>query len=265
MQRNEIAAGVVACLSDQEKLSLRLVNNDARQFVKAGMQAPYTTKAQFVCALTGQYIFGQYNCLNCTADMIRVVRLTNYRLMTAWDEYNKTIISQSKLPAMLYKIKHLSTIALLFTFTKFQKKEDLRDEGRKYAPNFHNWAINQAWVLAQIHKGRRFILFSPVTDDTVFRQPSHQKRANDYSAFAREIAALMKAGYHLFANDSYQLELRPSQQMDLTSITFDDISADDDEVKEAVKSTQEFSLQNQIIDYNSINKIAVIGKPYATI
>lgn len=263
MQRNEIATAIVTHLSDKDKLSFRRASKGAQKFIKDNIAAPYRTKAQFVCALTGIYRFNKHNALksasangptfvvsksdvtqlimalNGFADYLRQQSTENILMTCAWNEYKKTIDSGSMLPAILYKLREKVAITHSATFRDFAAGEDLKDKGRQYAPqNTHAWDANQAWLLAQIHKGRRFALFSPPSNNNVYRIINHQKHKDDYSAFAREIAAVMKAGYTLFLKP--YVEFRPNPCADLLRVTFDDLTVSDAEVSKAVTDLRKF-------------------------
>lgn len=263
-ERNTIT--YVDYLSDKDKLTVRLVNKACRDAVKHRQSAPYHTRAQFICALTGIFLFDLSDLsrtnpdtsLSLTLNIFKIwafeLRLNGYSLSViekpasrsvenvtltdSWKLYLQTLSSASHQPAMLYKLKHRHYILGSNTHEKFRLGENIIETARLYAPLKHTWVVNQTWVLAQIHKARRFVLFSPVTANTVLRQPHHQRGSRQFSAFALEIAAIIKSGYEISRNQYHRIELSPKADVNLLAVTYDDLTVTDYEVMHAIGQIQ---------------------------
>ncbi len=71
--------------------------------------------------------------------------------------------------------------------------EGLEKNGTIYHPRTrHNWMVNLSWLFAHLQKKNSFIIVSPLQGNLM----RHTKGQQDhYSAFAREIAVCLKAGY----------------------------------------------------------------------
>lgn len=159
------------CLEDREKLALRATHRAAQAALKANTPIPYQTNADFCIAVSG-FFFDQ----------------TIW--MDAYACYMKTKLSHSVNPAILYK---LGEVKMAIREIEADQQECLKLSGRQYDPREHTWRTNQVWMMAQIHKGRSFIVLSDATRQHVYRRT--KGKDDEVSAFGREIAIAIKAGY----------------------------------------------------------------------
>lgn len=131
----------------------------------------------------------------------------------------------------------------------------LRD-GRIYQlPNgSHNWLNNLSWLLAHIHKGNTFVIFSDLTEDVMLRKSSGHE--DDLSGFAREIALLMKLNYQIIYKDSFFMLLPPQSLHEIENIHVKDAYISDiEEVKKYYgQAVETYSkLKNQVINSSPDN------------
>lgn len=169
-------------LSIKELLLLRSLNRFSKETEKKRAQrGPYQSQTQFLIATSPTY---------------RCYQL----LLSAWNVYNDTLQSVSSKPVMIYKLRDFfaaQSTAECWNFDwweAFKDGDNLIDEGRRYNPKFgHTWDVNSAWCLAQIHKGRKLVILSGLSEK------NHKRRyqAGQYSAFSKEIAMFFKTGYKI--------------------------------------------------------------------
>lgn len=173
-------------LTDDEKLNFRAVNHDCSDVVKKTATSAYANKKAFVAGVTGLYKDIKY-------------------LDVAWTLYHRTLSSSSYKPAALYKMKDWNGLLKNRKISEFADNENLGDTGRLYCPgDLHIWAVNRSWLLAQFHKGRDVQLLSEVNDEV--------KLSNNpvtYSAFAKEISAVINADYEISDITGYDVKLSP--------------------------------------------------------
>lgn len=195
----------MAWLDDKDKLVLRSVCRSLRDVMVRLQEAPYHTRVQFAIATTSIY-------------------KTKEEFESAWISYHKTMISQDTGPAVLYKLNELTREAL-----NFIADTDLGDSQRRYTPTaIHTWRMNQAWVLAQFHKGRGFVVCAKATMENL-----QHKCRDGYSAFAKELTAAIKVGYQIHLSGSHgktQVQLLPPKQS-LLPVTIHQITMTDEEIK----------------------------------
>jgi hypothetical protein len=173
-------------LTDDDKLALRAVDTTSNQLIKNYVEGPYQTKKSFAVAATGLYRDKKYFTKACQL-------------------YDTTIQSKSFKPAALYKMKDWDTLLKNREIYEFADGDNLGETGRVYCPgDFHIWPVNQSWLAAQFHKGRSFELLSEVNGDVKLSEQPVK-----YSSFAKEIAAVIKAGYEITDIRSYHVTLSP--------------------------------------------------------
>lgn len=101
-------------------------------------------------------------------------------------------------------------------FFDVNNHEEAKRVGQIYDPlGKHEWHVNLSWVLGIIHQKRDIVLLTPVTAQNIWRKDTEPKtevelKKMPFSAFAREIAVAIKAGYriHIRANQPICLSLR---------------------------------------------------------
>lgn len=233
MQRKDpVVVNLMKRLSDQDVLTYRSVCKRWRDLAKAYTDAPYKTKAQFATALSGVYI----TVLKFILGMDIYYNVNTSHLAAAWSIYQSTRTSSSHLPCMIYRMSDYRAISKTLFYPQFCGGEDVIGTGRRYNPvSIHNWAVNQAWLLAQIHRGREACLLSPVTALSIFRSSDHQTGGAEkkHSAFIREIAALMKVGYVPVRRNG-DIYLVPDKNIQKTDITYDMLTPAKQDVEKAV-------------------------------
>lgn len=142
------------------------------------------------------------------------------------------------------KVKYFG-ISLDLSSEGINLASDILTDGRIYQlPNAtHSWLNNLSWMLAHIHKGNSFIIFSPLTED-VMRRISEGYLGN-LSGFAREIALLTKLNYQFILNDSTLILLPPVDKSEIENL----------HVKQAYMSDEEV-VKYYMIAVEHFNKIA---------
>ncbi len=128
-------------------------------------------------------------------------------------------------------------------FFKNNDIQGLRTRNVIYHPGFyHKWISNLAWLIANLKLGKKFLVISDIAEDSnKFRaDTSHRK---EHSAFAREICAVIKAGYELKREGS-EISLTPSETFDPNKCTTngldgDGINPSKDEVENIYSKIQE--------------------------
>jgi hypothetical protein len=213
--------------SIEDLLHARGINKTALQMTTRDVSGPYPCKAAFVIANPLLYHInhqGQHASLN-----------------DAWKQYTTVTTAVSNQPAMLYKVidvsnQQISDKKLLW----FRNGDpDLVAAGRQYKPQEHNWDVNTAWVLAQLHRARGFTLLSNLSGSNIMR--THRaKQCVDYSAFTREVAAAMKANYTITEleyryNDIIISLTPPTDVAELQRLNINKIIPNDTECQTAVE------------------------------
>nr|AIA17656.1 Unknown Function [uncultured bacterium] len=201
-------------LKDEDKLSLRLVNKANYKNLHDHQHGPYKTKTEFIIGIGGIFYDKVY-------------------LEKAWYVYHTTVTSTSSLPAIIYKRKDIMFFNITGFIKRFAQNEDLEATGRIYSPgDRHTWEVNQVWMLAQIHIKRGFAICSNVNLKNVMRYESFDR----FSAFAKEIATAIKAGYTIYISDDItdgkKIFLNPPKKDNMANkFTFEAIHVSDDEIK----------------------------------
>lgn len=188
IQFHQIAMFTLPYLSEHDQLSLRRTSRHIRDAIRDNQTAPWLTKSQFCKAISGT--FTNEN------------RLLKTTLTRSWQYYCEIINNNNNEDAILHKLR--GDEINFFYDMKF--KSQMEADGRVYSPRlFHNWSTNAVWMLANIHKGRAFVIISPLHDKYLHRVYSTAST----SAFAREIAAAMQAGYTVSVLNDRYLKLTP--------------------------------------------------------
>jgi hypothetical protein len=94
--------------------------------------------------------------------------------------------------------------------------------------------VNQVWVLAQIHIGRPFAIYSELNDSNIMRY----KIPNCFSAFAKEIATAIKAEYTIHVADENEriiLLNPPIKEKMANQLTIEAINVSDTEIKSNIE------------------------------
>lgn len=228
-------------LNKNDKLALRQVNHNLGKNLANTQESPYISKLDFLLGI------GTSNQL-----------YNKHFLNTAWSIYQQTMNSASMKPALIYKMKDLSELEANGIMNQFSDGENIYKEARIYTPfNMHTWGVNKVWLLAQIHKGRPFTIHSELKDKYIRRELNQ----NCYSAFAKEIATAMKAGYIIHDNI-----LKPFDNDAGKQLTANDIDPSDNETIQSILCVKEshflkfplnfkkmhtINLANNIIDYSN--------------
>jgi len=199
-------------LSEDCQLKFRSVNRLARDAARAQQAAPYQTKPSYAMALTGH--FHENN--------------RDY-LYYSWSDYN-FITMGAREPAYLYKLNPIND-PLPF---------HMMGDGHVYSVKNHCWAYNQIWLLANMHAGNEFIVFSAVSDEHLLVPNS-----NNHSAFAKEIACVMKVGYAPTKLNDGTLILMPPHQAQLVKLKIADVKVTNDEIKNSFRLLQLFNNRRQ--------------------
>jgi hypothetical protein len=101
-------------------------------------------------------------------------------------QYSVVMHSDNNGPAILYKVKDIFDMPPSWGTASFTLD-------RIYKPCGHTWNNNSVWMLAHIHKQSEFMVMSAVTTSNLMRS----NEPGRYSAFARELATAMLAGYQV--------------------------------------------------------------------
>lgn len=188
IQFHQIAMFTLPYLSEHDQLSLRRTSRQLRDAIRDNQTAPWLTKSQFCKAVSGTFTNDNH--------------LLKATLTRSWQYYCEIINNDNNEDAILHKLRG-DEINFFYTV---KLKSQMTADGRVYSPRlFHNWSTNAVWMLANIHKGRAFVIISPLHDKYLHRVYSTAST----SAFAREIAAAMQAGYTVSVLNDRYLKLTP--------------------------------------------------------
>lgn len=204
----------------RDKLTWRGLNRATRDEVKEASKGPYVIKAQFVMAVSCHF-------RNSKLD-------SRDYLESAWRVYNRTLNSNSKRPAILYKLREKGAAVMHAELSGDNEDECPFTTQRIYGPTIHTWPVNQVWCLAQIHMGRKFVIFSSTTDENLFHKNHSYQNPRGYSAFAREIAVAVHAGYLVRLNTTdHTVELVPPTNCKLTHVKLHDLNLSERDIFKA--------------------------------
>lgn len=179
--------GVLCFLTESEVLSYRTtckkILNNARY-----IKGPYDNFSQFIIGTSGFFWVPDDARLSIR---IRTVN-AKIRCKNAWLIYRKSFVQPlSEKPTLLYKLRD-ATFTLEMT-QHFAEGENILENGRKYNPGEkHTWLLNAVWMLSRIHLGSPFTLVSDLKQSFMIR-----RNYDTYSALARELTMLKKAGYDM--------------------------------------------------------------------
>lgn len=170
-----ILSRILYYADDKTKLAIRRLNKKSRGSVKTFQHGYYQTKAEFMMAATGTFFKKSY-------------------FNNAWDVYYSSFISGSQKSIILYKLSERQFLNASGELEKLADHEDMLATGRMYAPiSKHAWDVNKMWVKAQIELGREAKIYSNFSYKNIYRT----NHPSMYSAFMKEIALLIKAGYNV--------------------------------------------------------------------
>jgi hypothetical protein len=228
---------LISALSDADLLRLRMTNSRIRDALKQCIVGPYSSKAQFVVAISGAYrILPPINQIVLTSKFDTSFTQKNDKgdkyLKAAYDYYTETLHSTSNYPFMIYRRHDVNTLTFIKAIKDFANGEDIKKNGRQYNPLMgHNWSVNQMWLLAQVHHERNAVIFHPVCYDSIFRHDT-----NSPSAFIREIAALMKIGYFAKRRHNGLVDLIAPQSLQHEQVTYDSLTPNQTDIDYAIAS-----------------------------
>lgn len=202
-----IYKGIFSFLQDKDKLALRLVSPDFNWLVRDRQdETPYKNKIHFVIAVADHFY--------------RDGMLNKYHLTNAWRLYHAVTSSVDLNPAFFYKLCDADQLSHDGIFNQFGDNEDIYATGRIYQPivrtwnssNYtidgaHVWDTNLVWLLSNLHIERSFILCSELSSQNIKRR----EFPNVYSALAREVGTVIKAGYKISINNNGFVQLSPNQ------------------------------------------------------
>ena len=170
---SEIGMLLLPYLTESDQLRWRSTSRFYRAALQNKQVAPWQTKAQFCMAITGNFNVNKWDWGGTLND--------------SWTYYCKIISDDDNQPALIHKISAHDKD----NYSTESERYRMKSNGRIYDPGFtHNWAYNAIWMLANIHKGRSFLVISELEERYLIRQSSSSS-----SAFAREMAAAMQAKY----------------------------------------------------------------------
>lgn len=222
------AKGLAKYLSEDDQLAVRAVNKTMRKLMAEWQVAPYSNKKQFVLGVSG--LFAQHVAAN---------------LSHAWANYQYTIRSGSKSPAILYKLSDnkykvfLKQRQKIWDYSAYHKLE-----GLIYVPpkRRHCWAQNQVWILAQIHKQRPFEVLSNISQRNFKRQQDEKT----ICAFAKEATMLMQAGYVMHVSADANIVLIPPRQLKTEQASLPRLQLTADRMRQHYDRLKLFSQQEKI-------------------
>lgn len=116
-------------------------------------------------------------------------------IRSCWDQYYGTYTQSISIhPALIYKLRDKRDgVITKQELLNFKRGEKISAVCRLYRPRLHSWTQNLCWLLGLVHKKRSFIVFSNINKENIYRI----NKVTQHSAFAREIASLIKAGYKI--------------------------------------------------------------------
>ena len=198
-----------------DQLSWRTTCRANREAVQKAQRGPYRSKPAFAMAVTGLFY-----------------ARTTTLLAKAWRYYARIIRSESMKPAMLYRLGERRRRNPRFTqkLIHFKAGENIEQQTRVYQPLYydHFWSYNLVWMLAQIHKGRAFVVLSDITSENL----KSKSKWFAPSAFAKEIVTALLAGYRAQAGRDDNIELIPPDLQVTSSITLADLQMEKKIIKE---------------------------------
>jgi hypothetical protein len=247
--RHYSASSFYRHLSTEDKKALRSVSKGYREEVKLYQQTPYTTKIDFMLGVSGLFHHQDY-------------------FNVAWTIYHHTLTSTSSKPAMLYKAKDIEAMKKRGDFRSFAEGEHARREGRIYSPgDKHAMSVNLAWLLAQTHIARPFLLYSNFEKENIMRED----KPTFLSAFMIEIMVAIKAGYSVDIRlKDQRILLNPSEDKEMKQLALPDLKLTKEDVaiacqrlldcksdfEEAQSTRREFeAMHSEILGCHSLAKL----------
>lgn len=212
---------LISYLDEADLLFLRQINRKLKEYLRSTQKGPYFSKTNFTLATTG--LFKNKDNFN-----------------HAWAIYFTTTHAHDHRSAILYKLKDLLNFNLNGTLTRLGGLAYLDATGHRYRPDKHTWEVNLSWILAQIHAHRTFVILSEIAQ---YNNIYHEHLSPPlFSAFAKEIAAVYKAGYRVSliekvftsdGGDHIEITLKPTQN-EFKQFSITDITPSDQEILTAI-------------------------------
>lgn len=210
---SQIGMFLLPYLSESDQLKWRSTSRFYREALQNMQAAPWRTKAQFCMAVTGNF------------------ENHWYMLNQSWKYYCRIIADADQQPAIIHKLRAWDSLS----YGTESERDSMRSSGRLYSPSIHNWAFNAIWMLANIHKGRSFLVISEMMEE--YRRRSF---GTSSSAFAREIAAAMQAKYTPCVLGDNLLRLTPPDENARSQVKLNDMKLSDARVAMFYKQCKEY-------------------------
>lgn len=149
----------------------------------------------------------------------------------AFKIYCLVMNTKNNSPAYLYKLKDAAQISWGSPYW-----DQMKTQGSVYAPEVHHWAMNSVWMLAHLHKRNKFHIISQVNQKNLMRSNNKAK----YSAFAKELATAMNAGYIVtkvtIRFSRITIVLSPTRSRDgALSLSLKDCAASDESCRKGIE------------------------------
>lgn len=167
--------------------------------------------------------------------------------------------SSSNIPVFFYKLRHRDVIggneARYFNYENDEQLKYAKEQGVIYDPpdKKHSWLVNLAWVFGIVEKSRIIIINTPISKYYIFREGIANKNLNNFSAFAREIAVVIKAGYQIEIFEECRLKLIPP--INPLNCILDEIDSTIEDTQIAIRKILH-SLLKQICIFNGVDDLA---------
>lgn len=169
--------------------------------------------------------------------------------------------------SFLYKLRIMEYAGSETDFFNMSQEElkNAKQRGIIYNPDGkHTWGRNLSWLLGLINKKRDLVIFSNIIDKNIWRKdfvPESEEDMEDkqFSAFSREIAAAMKAGYAIEIKDASILLKCENPQAD--KLRIDQIDPSFEEIENSLVKVMNF-IFNHVSEYfdNDINNFFMFCK-----
>mgnify|MGYP003574918592 CR=1 FL=1 len=176
MKTREILLHLINFLDENDKLNLRQVDKETCETLRTHQRIPYQTTVDFLLAISGLFYKNPSD------------------FYSGWVKYRQVIASPIKNPAILYKLTDPKLARYAFPMCIKEDGLNPLQSGRVYDPSpyKHKFSLNFAWLLANIHLQRDFLIISDLTIEAMKRTSGSTP-----SAFSRELASVIKAKYQL--------------------------------------------------------------------
>jgi hypothetical protein len=222
---------LLSFFTKEDMLNFRLTSRKCRDITKLGQKGVYQNKASFVMATTGQFDTEESN------------------IEDSWELYQSIFTADKTHLAYIYKLRPQTgpnTSALETSY-------ELKNAGCVYDPKIHFWEMNLVWLLGNIHSGRSFVICSDVSAEHMLRTDINitnlrkKNATRTYSAFAKEMAAILKSGYVPQRLANGECHLVPPQDIDLSALLLEEIKCTNEEVVSYYDSLRAFIGLNELV------------------